>query len=719
MKRILLTSTATLLLSGAAGTALAQDTGETDQTARRLETITVTAQRREQSLQDVPIAMSVVSADDIERLQAAEISDLQYATPNFTIQGQDPTNLAFGIRGIADRSRNPGYENRIGVYIDGVWVGRSVGANALTLDAESIEILRGPQGTLFGKNTVSGAVNITTRRPDDEFGAFFGGEVGNFGLVGGVAGIDAPLSDTFRTKLTVSTRERDGFTEDVLSGVDYANLDEFAARAGAEWDIGVNTLASLSIDFSENDFSPSIAENTADTIAPNRFEVALDAVPQAYTRSQGAALTLTHEYDNGYELTSITGFRGTTRKVTNVDEDYSPGPFATTDFVTETADNFSQEIRIASPEFERFNYVAGIYYLDQEIEGGAQATVLLAALNPALPAIYRSVNHDETLSSEAFALFVHGNYDITDQLQLTAGLRYTDESKDFDYEIVDQVGLFTTGTLSDSRSRSDWSPTVSLNWFASDDTMVYGRYSRAFKSGGWNADFIANIPALPFDDENVEAFEIGFRTSLLDDTLRLNGALFSQNHTDFQVFSFTQLAGGGTQLTVTNAGEVTTQGFEIDAQWLVNDYLTVFANWGYTDAVFDSFANGGGPGIDFDGNVPSEAPENTFSIGGDFRYPMWNGEMIVQADYSYRDEYYSNPDNQPVNLNESLSLFNGRMGYEDGSGGWGVYLWGRNLGDEVTSAYNTRSFLGIPRSNYTNPQTYGIEFRMNFGSAAN
>lgn len=719
MKRILLTSAATCFFVGAMTPAFAQDASERDDGARRLGTVTVSAQKREQSLQDVPIAISAVTAEDIERIQASSIQDLQNSTPNVTIQGQDPTNLAFGIRGIADRSRNPGYENRIGVYIDGVWVGRSVGANALTLDVENVEILRGPQGTLFGKNTVSGAVNITTRKPDDEFGAFIRGQAGNSGLIGGTAGIDVPLSDTFRTKFTVSKRERDGFTEDVLSGVDYGNIDEFAARAGAEWDIAANTMASLSIDMSENDFRPNIAESTADATAPATFQVALDAKPEAYTRSQGAALTVTHEFDNGYELTSITGLRSTTRKLTDIDEDYSAFPAATTDFVTEDADNISQEFRIASPEYDRFDYVAGVYYLDQQIDGNAQASALLAALNPAFPAIYRSVTHEESLSAQSFAIFAHGNYDISEQLQLTAGLRYTDESKDFDYAIDDGIGLFTTGTLSDSRSRTDWSPTVSLNWFATDNSMLYGRYSRAFKSGGWNADFIANIEALPFDDEEVDAFELGFKTSLLEDTLRLNAAIFSQNHKDFQVFSFTQLTNGGTQLTVTNAGEVTTQGFELDAQWLATDHLRLFANWGYTDAVFDSFEDGGGPGIDFDGNVPSEAPENTISLGADFRYPVWNGDLIVQGDYSYRDEYFSNPNNLPVNLNESLTLFNGRVGYEDGSGRWGVFLFGKNLGDEVTSVYNTRSFLGVPRSTYSDPQTYGIELKVNFGSAAN
>lgn len=717
MKTSLITSVSSVMLLVGAGPALAQSP-EDETGTKRLETVTVSAQKRDQSLQDVPIAISAVSASDIERVQAADMQDLQFSTPNLTIQGQDPASMSFGIRGIADRSRNPGYENRIGVYIDGVWIGRSAGANALTLDVENLEILRGPQGTLFGKNTVSGAINITTRKPDDEFGAFVRGQAGNYNLYSLAAGVDVPLADTVRSKLTVSHRSRDGFTDDVNTGDDYGNVDEYAARAGLDWDVTPNTLASLSLDFSENTFRNAIGERTNDPNAPGPYTVALSTVSESYTRSQGVSLNVEHELENGFELTSITGLRSTTRKGTDTDEDYSPAEIAVTDVIQQTAENLSQEFRIASPQYDRFDYVAGVYYLDQEITGAGQASALLAALDPRLPAVIGSVRHEETINSETFALFAHGNYDLTEQLQLTAGIRYTDESKDIDYVISDESFLFTNGELQDSRSASNWSPTVSLNWFPTDDTMVYGRFARAFKSGGWNADFIANIDALPFDDEEVDAFELGFKTSAFDDTLRLNGALFNQKHSDFQVFSFVQLANGGTQLTVTNAGEVTTQGFEVEAEWLASDELTVFATWGYTDATFDSFKDGGGPGVDFDGNRTTEAPENSISIGGDYRRSIWDGELVVQGDASYRDEYFSNPNNLPTNLNESQTLVNGRIGYEDGAGRWGVYLWGKNLTDEDSQVYNTRSFLGIERALYADPQTYGISFNWNFASAA-
>jgi iron complex outermembrane receptor protein len=181
------------------------------------------------------------------------------------------------------------------------------------------------------------------------------------------------------------------------------------------------------------------------------------------------------------------------------------------------------------------------------------------------------------------------------------------------------------------------------------------------------------------------------------------------------VQSFTQLSNGGTALTVTNAAEVTTQGFEADVQWIATDWLRLWGAYGYTDAEFDDFRNCAAGGLDCTGNRPVGAPKNSWNLGVQLTYPMFGGEFFVQSDYASRDEFYSNPDNRPVNLNESLSLLNGRVGWNSPAGKWSVTAWGRNLTDEATQTWNTRSFLGIPRASYTDPRTYGLSVRWNFG----
>ncbi len=683
---------------------------------RALEEITVTAQRREQSLQDVPIAISVLGSSDIERLNAADVRDLQFATPNLVVVSSNAAQPFFGMRGISDTSRNPGYEQRVGVYVDGVWVGRSGASNQSVLDIQSVEVLRGPQGTLFGKNTVAGAINITTRKPGPDFGGYLQAEAGNYGLWRGAGSINVPFTDNFFGKLTFSAAQRDGFAEDVVTrGKEYDERDELAVRAQLLWQVSDATSVELSLDDFSNDYRGLVGESTADRIAPRPFEVALDGNQLFETGNDGVGLTVNHEFDNGFKLTSITGLRSESWSAVGVDEDYTPQPVAFTDLTESDGDYLSQEVRLASPLGERFDYVVGLYYLDQDVTGRGTARVFARALVPTAPPVYVNAAYDADVETRQIALFAHGNLKLAEQWSLTGGLRYTDEDKDLDYAITDTSGLFTNGTDRDSRSESNWAPKVSVNWTPTTDLLVYASYAKAYKSGGWNADFINNLAALPFDGEEAESIELGVKSTFADGRVRLNAAVFDSTNSDFQVQSFVQLPNGGTVLTITNAAEVTSRGFEADLQWLATDWLRLWATYGYTDAEFDSFKDCGAGGADCTGNRPAAAPENSWSLGSELRFPMFGGELFVQGDYASRDEFYSNPNNLPVTLNESLSLLNGRVGWNSPQGTWSVTAWGKNLTDEATQIWNTRSFLGIPRASYTEPRTYGLSVRWNFG----
>jgi iron complex outermembrane receptor protein len=683
---------------------------------RVLEEITVTAQRREQSLQDVPIAISVLGSGDIERLNATDVRDLQFATPNLVVVSSNAAQPFFGMRGISDTSRNPGYEQRVGVYVDGIWVGRSGASNQSVLDVQSIEVLRGPQGTLFGKNTVAGAISITTRKPGPDFGGYLQAEAGNYGLWRGAGSINVPFTDNLFGKLTFSAAQRDGFAEDVVTrGKEYDDRDEQAVRAQLLWQPGDATSVELSLDDFSNDYRGLIGESTVDTIAPKPFEVALDGRQDFELGNDGIGLTVNHEFGNGFKLTSITGLRSETWSVVGADEDYRPLPIAFTDLTESDGDYLSQEVRLASPEGERFDYVVGLYYLDQDVTGRGTARVFAPALSPSAPAVYVNAAYDADVETQQIALFAHGNFRFSDQWSLTGGLRYTDEDKDLDYSISDTSTLFTNGTEKDSRSESNWAPKISLNWTPGADLLVYASYGKAFKSGGWNTDFVNDLDALPFDGEEAESIELGVKSTFAGDRVRLNAAVFESTNSDFQVQSFVQLPNGGTVLTITNAAEVTSRGFEADLQWLATDWLRLWATYGYTDAEFDSFKNCGAGGADCTGNRPAAAPENSWSLGSELTFPLLGGELFVQGDYASRDEFYSNPNNLPVTLNESLSLLNGRVGWNSPQGTWSVAAWGKNLTDEETQIWNTRSFLGIPRASYTEPRTYGLSVRWNFG----
>lgn len=679
-----------------------------------LEEIVVTAQKRDQSLQDVPLAITALSSDDLQRVNAQDMKDIQFSTPNLTVNGATAATQSFGIRGISDFSRNPGYDNRVGVYVDGVWVGRSTASNQSALDIQSVEVLRGPQGTLFGKNTVAGALNITTKRPTEELGGTLAMDLGNYNLQKVMGTINLPLTDNLLTKLSVSTTRRDGHVDDVLTGRDYEDKDEQAIRGQIQWNAGDNTEVLFNFDHMENEFTTTIAESASDAFAPKPYEVALDGTQFMSTEVEGLGLTINHALESGFELTSITGKRYSEWVLTDNDEDYLPSPFASSSFVEES-DHISQEFRLASPENDDFDYVVGVYFLDQEIKGSNDATAFAPLVNPLAPAIYVGAGAASTVEVSSFAAFAHGNYQLTDNLELTAGLRYTKEDKDLDYSIEDTSGLFTNTTLKDDRSASNWSPKASLNWFVNEDIMIYGSYSKAYKSGGWNADMVASAEAIAFDDEEVDSFEIGLKSTLLDGRMRFNATVFHANYTDYQVFSFVPLNSGGTLITVSNAGEVTSQGLELDLQWMINENWRLWTAYGYTDSTFDKFENGGGPGVNYDGNATANAPEDSFSFGFEYATQTADGELIASMDYFYRGESFSNPNNAAANEVESREELSARVGYEAGSGQWSAYLWGKNLTDETTVISSSVSFLGLKREQFNMPRTYGISVKYNFG----
>ncbi|MFZ1743645.1 MAG: TonB-dependent receptor [Pontixanthobacter sp.] len=708
-KSALMKFTSVIPLVAAAVIGQAASAQEADEAAESgLNVIVVTAQKREQNIQNVPVAVSVTTGEDLDRLQVSNVESLQYSTPSLVVAGSDPTRQRFGIRGISDQSRNAGFDNRIGVYVDGVWVGRSAASNQAALDVASIEILRGPQGTLFGKNTVAGAINIITSKPEFGTSGYLEAEYGNYDNRRLKGMLNVAASDKVAMRVSGMYRKRDGFVQNTFNGLDYDNRDEYGLRGQLLIEAGDTSL------YIAADTAQFKGRSTAGgvRIDATPYQIEINEEQNVKIGYDGLSAQVDHEFGNGGTLTSITGYR-TSRYDAESDEDFSQFNFATTKPIFEETSHFSQEIRYASDDSGRFDYVVGLFYLDQDIKGAGTATAFAPAINPAAPPIFVGVSQGATVKSQSYAVFLHTNFDITDRLELTAGARFNKEDKSVDFSITDTSGLFTNGALQDMRSSSDFSPTVSLNYDLTDDVMSYARYSRAYKSGGWNTDFVASVNDIAFDDESVDAFEIGLKSLLFERRLRLNLSAYLSKHSDFQVFSFSQLSTGGTALRATNAGKVTSKGFEIEADLQPVEWLNLFANYGYNDTKFDSFANGGGPGVDFDGNRPAEAPKHNLNLGIATDFDLGFANLMIQGDYNYRSSFFSNPDNLPVNLNSSLEQVNVRAGLDFGN--ISVFGWMRNAFDVETQIYNGRSFLGIPRGKYNDPQTYGVTVKVKFG----
>lgn len=677
-----------------------------------LEEIVVTAQKRTQNVQDVPVAVSVTSAADIERLQVTNIESLQYSTPSLVVAGGDPSRKRFGIRGISDQSRNPGVDNRIGVYVDGVWVGRSAASNQAVLDLSSIEVLRGPQGTLFGKNTVAGAISITTVRPQEGFEGYVEGELGNYDQRQVRGTVNLGFSEIAAARVSGSYTKRDGFTQNITNGLDYDNRDDYTLRGQFQIKAGDTTLYLAADTAKFKSRATAGGERLPDPLAPLPRVIAHNELQNYTIKYGGLSGQVDHVFGNGGTLTSITAFR-TSDILGSVDEDFTPANVAGTNIAAEDTSHFSQELRYASNTDGAFDYLIGLYYLDQQVKGTGAAFAFARALNPLAPPVFVNVRQDSDVDSSTLAAFLHANYRPTDRLELTVGARLTKEKKSINYKISDQSGLFTNGTLVDDRSSTDFSPTVSLNYKFTDDVMGYARYARGFKSGGWNADFVRSIPDMDFDDESVNAFEAGLKTTMFDRRLRVNIAAYLSKHKDYQVFSFVQLSNGGTALNVSNAGKLTSKGFEVETEAAPTDWLTLFANYGYNKSTFDSFINGGGPGVNFDGNSAAEAPRHNLSLGASTDFDLGFAKLMLQGDYTYRSSFFSNPDNLPVNRNGSLELVNLRAGLDFGN--VSVFGWMRNAFDVTKPIFNSRSFLGISRVEYNDPQVYGLTLKVKFG----
>ena len=678
----------------------------------QLEEVVVTAQKRAQSLQDVPIAISAFTSSDLDRINTATLADLQYATPNLTVSPNGRSNSSIGIRGVSDFSRNPGYDNRVGVYVDGLFVGRSAAANQATLDLERIEVLRGPQGTLFGKNTVAGAISLTTKAPTDEVYGFVKAEIGNYSRQSVTAMLNTPLSDNLFAKVMVNDTQRDGHVKNLFTGDDLNGLDDQSIRVQLRYQ-NETTNATLSVDRDERKapFHGREVLVNSPAYAPNPYEVRFDEPQRQDIELEGFSLVVNHELNNGMTFSSLTGYRKTDFK-NNAEEDYTDSQVITSPYsrvtsaLGEVSEHTSQEFRWVSAGSDTLDYTMGLYYFDQTNESDSSAALLGGVVGVSVPA---------KVDVNSYAAYLHGNVQLSEKLQFTGGVRYTYEKKDVVFDITDTTGMFLNASYTDDFSTDDISPKLGLNYFVSDDTMLYASYGRGFKSGGWNVDFVSTLEQLAFGDELVNSAELGIKTTLWDGRARVNVAYFDAQYDDFQVRQFVELSNGGTVATLTNAGEVSSSGVEADIEVLLSDYLTLWATYGYTDSAFDSFKNGGGAGIDFDGNKLADAPETTYSIALEARLPVTGGEVVAQLDYNYRDDFYTNPNNAAINTVESYDLSNARVGYEPSSGIWSVHAWVKNLTDNDDIIYASRSFLGLPRGTYMEPRMTGLTLRYNFG----
>ncbi len=418
-------------------------------------------------------------------------------------------------------------------------------------------------------------------------------------------------------------------------------------------------------------------------------------------------------FNNGFALTSITGYRSVDRKVGS-DEDATRVFTLDARFFEDDFEHFTQEIRISSPEDQRFRYVLGAFYFKQDAK-----TNRVVALGPGFGGPPEGVDaaiQDSSVDTKSTALFVNANFDATERLTLSGGLRYTDEKKDAVIKQFVFPGFGLAELIDDSFDRDEdyLTATNSIQFQATDDALIYFTYASGYKSGGFNVDLVPTFEDLPFQEETVDSFELGLKSDLLYGRLRLNVAGFRAEYDDYQVFQFRfDPFSGTTALLVSNAASVTTQGFEVEGNALLHENFDLQVGIGYTDATFDDYPGGAvdpatGDPVNVAGNVLARAPKWTVNITGRYHFQAGSMSGVALLGYAYRDEQFFNPDNRENSRQGGYGLWNASIDFSFNER-WGVALWGRNLGDKTYRTMRGVSFLGVPFGLFAQPRTYGIE----------
>jgi iron complex outermembrane receptor protein len=735
-----------------------------------IEEVVVTAQKRTESLTDVPISIGVMTAEALEKTGVRQLREVAEFVPNLTVSNGNDSSTAVRIRGVGTNTRNIGFDTRVGVYVDGVYMGQSLAQNLDILDLERIEVVRGPQGTQFGRNTVAGAINMISNKPSDEFELQLLGEVGNYSSHRVGAVLNVPLSDNLAGRFSVVDHGRDGLVDNITTGTKHNERDGTSFRGQLTFS-GENFTATLAADYLESDRVSFFGEAVSDwsgsvpnSEAPGRFDIANDFDNYEKREIWGTSLNVDVALGD-YSLTSITAYRDNSID-RRQDTDHSSEALLYVEY-PDAYEQITQEFQLFSPDTGRLKYIAGLYLYREEASSSRKAivgedigtvfAVLAPPLAPAGPLFadtFAGTLGD--VDTDSWAVYLNGTYDLTERWTLGFGARYTEEEREVDYDLVGSVvdigisvptaavfgvavgpvdpatGL-TTLNFRDTQEYDDFSPMVSLSYALTDATNIYVKYSEGFKSGGFNVDFVSGdllADGIDFAPETVESWEVGIKGETEDRRLRYSLIGFRMEFQDYQLNQFIQLSNNTSAITIQNAASVISEGLEAEITWYPTDRFMFQAAVGYNDATFDSFPGGGssrnpnGVGADLAGNKLPGAPEWSSAVALQYNLPVssMNGDFVARLDWTYTDDFYTTEDNISVaspgstiewGLVESYSLFNGRIGFESGDS-WTVYLWGRNLLDEEYSYSWPGDFLGTLANFPGDPRTYGVEVTYNF-----
>nr|WP_087574655.1 TonB-dependent receptor [Sphingomonas sp. CDS-1] len=744
--------------SNAAGSA--QQPGSSD-----LAEIVVTAQKRSESLQKVPLAVTAVTAADLDRSGIRDLQGVVSSVPNLNL-GTQLGMAKVALRGIGLENISAGAEGSIAFHVNGVFLSRSVSALASFYDVQQVEVLRGPQGTLYGRNATGGSINITTRKPTQELSGYFNLTGGNYGRVtteGAVSGAIVP--GVLAARLAFQTQNHDGYGKNIITGNEVDNLNSRAVRGTLLFTPTERLTVDITADyFRKRDHSGAYHQTggagfSAPGVPITRLGIALGGLsptrardvssevdPSHYLRLWGVSGKVTYDLTDGISLNSLTAYRSTVnRSATDLD---GTDLLLVKQFLNEDAKQFSEELQLTG-KTDRLNWLLGLYYFNENDHG-----VVADPLNPAKTIFFIFPDMLTTgflgagrIKTDAVAVFGQASYEIVDNLRLTLGARYSSEKKtDHDELAFDiftpYVGQFATpSTILDRSKRfKSFTPRIALDYQATPDVLLYASWSRGFKAGTYSLG--AGTPAV--DPEKVSAFEGGIKSQLWDRRLRLNLAGFYYDYKDLQIGKVVGTTNA--TLVLENAATATIYGAEAELQAKISSRFDIDANASWLHARFDSYVSadparpfgdgatfvdalgkylpgatastpGAIPAFNLRGNSLSQSPKFTAFLGAQYHVPSSLGEFTLRGEVAWRDRVYFTPFNLKYISQAPNAKVNLFLNWASNDAHWTGSLFVKNVANKtvVGNSLVSSSVVGFPLNGFLeDPRTYGLTLGYKF-----
>lgn len=696
-----------------------------------LEPVVVTARKREEPEQALPASVAVVAGQEIERRGLDTLGALDSRVANLQVSDANGVRTIY-LRGVGGGGRTVGFDPRTGVYVDGVYTGFPPSVNAMLLDLDRVEVLRGPQGLLFGQNTVSGALNLITRAPGETFGARGLLSYGSHNQSRFAGAVDTPLiANRLLARASVSLGRRDGFVDNVFDGSRVDEGDDVGGRVRLRYKFSPTAFFDLAADQARQSTRRPTGEAFTNTAGigpadpPDPYTVNLNTAQKDDNDNGGIAGTFDWKGD-GFEVVSISAYRRAQRDWI-IDLDYSPRDINRLDY-EDRYRLLSQEVRVLARELRPgLSGLGGIYVFDSRADSHRllSAGEDVKAFPPFAPALSPgdTVLNEADVQTRAYAAFGSLGFEPATRWRLDAGLRATRTFKELDYEQAPSAGYAAAGVgrVSDFRDgfgETSFAPEGSVRFTMNERANLYARYARGSKSGGFTADFGSGPDPDPvrFRQETVNSYEIGAKTLWFADRLRVDFNVFLSDYRDYQVTQFVQ-SGDFFLPVTTNAGKVRTWGPELSVSAAPLRGLKLSLDAAWLHAEYTRFPDGAviaGVPQDYSGNRTEHSPKWTVATAVDYRRPLpgWGGtEGIVGVDFSHRSRYHTQASNDPRLRADTRSLLNGRAGLAATGGRLEVTLYVDNALDERYYDSLNRGALGTFYGRLGNPRTYGLRVR--------